>query len=157
MNAPQPSTPTQNFRHEIILLSEYRRALLKQHSHPQRTINLLGLDSALTVRGKDRRGITCRIALDICGTVARCARLPSSRSCGAGPTFSGQRAGGFLKLPCTPFSSLGLGAGVLREWPDGAEGGSIWIETPVPRGCFGSVQGSRRRAFRWFWDYGLIF
>ena len=35
--------------------------------------------------------------------------------------------------------------------------GAIWIETPAPGGFFGAVQGSRRRAFRWFWDYGLIF
>jgi hypothetical protein len=34
---------------------------------------------------------------------------------------------------------------------------SIWIETPGSRGCFDAVQGSQRRAFRWFWDYGLIF
>jgi hypothetical protein len=35
--------------------------------------------------------------------------------------------------------------------------GRIWIETPASGGFFEEVQGSGQRAFRWFWDYGLIF
>jgi hypothetical protein len=30
-----------------------------------------------------------------------------------------------------------------------------WIETPVFGGLVEEVQGSRARASRWFWDYGL--
>jgi hypothetical protein len=35
--------------------------------------------------------------------------------------------------------------------------GMDWIETPASGGFFEEVQGSGQRAFRWFWDYGLIF
>jgi hypothetical protein len=33
----------------------------------------------------------------------------------------------------------------------------LGIETLASGGFFDAVQGSRLRAFRWFWDYGLIF